>query len=194
MLVFSTSSPALDVLGYVFAFVGGLLVACLTVWGSFALANMEWRRSETRRLLDARRSTYVAYAREVKKEVRVCRQMGAELGVAKSRAPLTRDQGRVALAEISPLRSAELEDILLIGSKSVAESARLWKYAQQQIEDYLLAQTMPVANEYERRYIKASHARDLFYIAARDDLAVKGDTTMKSRSDRAADYAALHEH
>lgn len=194
MLPMSNSDPAVDVLGYVLAFVVGLLVAGVTVWGSFHLAGAEWKRSEARRLLDARRSTYVAYAREVKSEIRVCRQMGAKLGVAKSRAPLTRDEGRAALAAISPRRSAELEDILLIGSEAVAQSARLWKYAQQQLENYLLDPTMPVESEYSRRYSKAGHARDQFYDAARQDLAVKGTIRMRSRTDRAADYAALPEH
>jgi len=193
MLSMTTSDPAVDVLGYVLAFIGGLLVAGVTVWGSFLLAGAEWKRSEARRLLDARRSTYVAYAREVKSEIRICRQMGAALGVAKSRAPLTREEGRVALAAVSPRRSAELEDILLIGSETVAESARLWKYAQQQVEDYLLAKTMPVESEYSRRYVKAGHARDRFYDAARHDLAVKGVIRMRSRADRAADYASLPE-
>jgi hypothetical protein len=194
MLPMSNSDPLTDVLGYLLAFVGGFLVAGVGVWGSFMLARAEWKRSETRRLLDARRSTYVAYAREVKSEIRVCRQIGAKLGVAKSRAPLTREEGRAALAEISPRRSAELEDILLMGSEDVAQSARLWKYAQQQLEDYLLETTMPVESEYLRRYRKAGHARDQFYDAARKDLAVTGVIRLKSRAARETDYAALPEH
>ncbi|MGV8882437.1 MAG: hypothetical protein ACOH19_09795 [Rhodoglobus sp.] len=95
---------------------------------------------------------------------------------------------------ITPRRSAELEDILLIGSEAVAQSARLWKYAQQQLENYLLDQTMPVQAEYSRRYSRAGHPRDLFYDAARQDLAVNGLIWTPPRTDRAADYAALPEY
>jgi hypothetical protein len=188
----STALP--DLIGYGLAFVGGVLVAGLTVWGSFALASVEWKRVETRRLSESRRVAYAAYAREVKDEIRICRQIAASLGVAKSRAPLTREDGRNALAEISPRRSAALEDILLVGSQGLAEQARLWKFAQQQLENRVLRQPVVPASEYKALYAKAGHARDLFYDAARSDLAVAGKIRLTTRADRQSAYEALPEY
>jgi hypothetical protein len=187
----TAESPWPELLGYALAFIGGLAVAAMGIWGSFLLATTEWKRTETRRLAESRREVYAIYARELKGETRVCRQIAAGLGVAKSRAPLSRDEGRSLLAESSPRRSAALEDILLVGSPGVAESARLWKFAQQQLENRVLDQPVIPEIEYIRLYSMLGHARDQYYDRARADLAVGEKIRLRTRQDRLVAYNAL---
>lgn len=174
-----------------FAVVGVVIGALVTHGLARVTADIEWKRSEAKRLIELRLLSYVNFARVVKDDVRASRRMAASLGAADTDHPLGRDEGERQLEAINSRRSTALEDVLLVGSSELVEHARVWQYAASRLRKRVLAQPDISPHEFEILYRKTGYARDRFYQGARRDLDVVGDVGALSNDELEPYWAAL---
>lgn len=163
-------------IGLIGVVVGGVIA----LLSSFLQVLRSAKSERVQNLLETRRDAYIAYAEIVKEEARLARRVAAFHGVVGSRIPISPEVGRGLAREISERRSRALEGLLLVGTTSVVECARIWHHAVWKAENYVIESSEINAADFESLFARSGKAREEFYHQARKDLLVRGKVSALS--------------
>jgi hypothetical protein len=118
-----------------------------------------------------RLDAYVTYAAAVKEIHSIALRIAAPYRPHSQAWPIERGQGLELLAEANAQRTKAWEALLLLGDENTVASARAWQDAVW-VEQRLCSGNSTDVMEWQSAVEAADKARDRFYLAARDSLAV----------------------
>ncbi|KUL73354.1 MULTISPECIES: hypothetical protein [unclassified Streptomyces] len=162
MSAFLQQLPAL--LGVVIGAVGSYVVV---VRGD----RMRFRRERAARWEERRLAVYAEYAQSVKNTVTVTYRVAAQLGNDPHPDPLPLEEARPLLAEAAVRRDPSGEALIMLGSPTVVERARVWVVTAMEMERFV--REGRVDPEHWRALLERQRAgREGYYAAVRDDLGL----------------------
>jgi hypothetical protein len=170
METFLDQLPA--ILGVMVGALGTLLV---TSWTDRA----RWRRDQAIRWDTRRLEAYVAYASTVKEiHILALRTSARSRRYSKS-PPIDKEQALELLAEANASRTKAWEAVLLLGDEATVMAARAWQDAVH-VEEHLCHGDSIDETEWRSAVEAVDQARDRFYLAARENLGVRGGSVAQS--------------
>lgn len=169
------------ILGVIVGVLGTLLV---TSWTDKA----RWRRDQAVRWDKRRLDAYVTFAATVKEIHALALRISAPYRRHSKSWPLAREQGLELMAEANARREQAWEAMLLLGDEITVTAARVWQDAVA-VEQYLCGGDSIDEVKWQSAVEAVDHARDHFYLAARESLGVHGGSVAQSSFLRDRDAA-----
>jgi hypothetical protein len=150
---------------------GVALGAALSHWASESGERRRWRHERSVRWDEPRLLAYAAYGHAVKRVVELALRMCAARGFEHFAVPLEPSEGLPLLAAAEAERGETWERVLLLGSPTAIEQARLWHNGVWELQRVARGAALPAA-DWRALFLRVGALRDAFYDAARADLGI----------------------
>lgn len=150
----------------------GVVIGAL---GSYAAVvrgdRVRFQREQAARWEDRKFAVYAEYARALKRSVTLTYRVAAHFGNDPHPHPLTPWEAEPQLAEATIARDPAGEALILLGSPTVVERARIWVVTVMEMEAFLRAGTRDPA-AWQALLDRQRAGREGYYRAVREDLAL----------------------
>ncbi|MER7418349.1 hypothetical protein ABT346_16460 [Micromonospora peucetia] len=157
----------------------GVLIGTIgTIVATSVADRTRWKRNQSVRWDDRRLDAYVEFGRVVKEIQAVAVRMLTSERPHSRGHHMDREEGLARLAEADIRHALAWESILLLGDASTVTAARDWRDAVWGVER--VARGLSQADDHDDLLHRANEARDLFYLAARGGLGVRGGSVAQA--------------
>ncbi|MGI5380286.1 hypothetical protein ACQEV2_39800 [Streptomyces sp. CA-251387] len=133
--------------------------------------RMRFRREQAARWEERRLTVYADYAQSVKKTVTVTYRVAAAAGVDPHPDPLSLAEAQPLLAEATTARDPSGEALIMLGSRTVVEKARVWVVAAMEMERFV-REGRDDRDAWQALLERQRAGREAYYAAVGDDLGL----------------------
>jgi len=172
------------------ALIGVAVGALATILATSFTDRSRWRRSQSVRWDERRLDAYADYAQAIKEIHLLAFRLSATRRGSSRSQPIDRETGMDLLAQADLHRSKMWESVLLLGDAATVEAARLWheavrrlvRLASERTNDPSHEGSEDLSDDWRAAVQLVDNTRDLFYIAARQNLLVEGGLVAQTPS------------